>query len=309
MIKRIFANGFKGMDFDQPLGQRSILVGKVGSGKSSRSLALALLVSGAMPNTGIGRTNADIFNAVASGDSFTVGVETDDGKRLERIYRRGPKGSVSCSYRVDGETTPKNLFELELDHEGFSMADVAAFHALSDAKKIDELFRLFPPQGDVRGINAVIAQTKEAISRIEADIKAREQSCQNLGKAIADMELPAGTLPEIQAQIAQLEREYQEARDEMVREKTRREEASAQARQGTEAREASATQAPLMGEVAAKNDVPPYKSGPMDNAGLTILGPLKKVMSALERAGCDACAAKMILRREIKNLQAEAVNG
>ncbi len=91
MIKRIFASGFKGMDFDQPLGQRSILVGKVGSGKSSRPLALALLVSGAMPNTGIGRTNADIFDAVASGDAFTVGLETDDGKTLERIYKRSKK--------------------------------------------------------------------------------------------------------------------------------------------------------------------------------------------------------------------------
>ena len=201
MIKRIFASGFKGMDFDQPLGQRSILVGKVGSGKSSRPLALALLVSGAMPNTGIGRTNADIFDAVASGDAFTVGLETDDGKTLERIYKRSKKGAVSCSFRINGEATPKNLFEVELAHEGFCVADVASFHALSDAKKNDELFRLFPPQGDVRGINAAIAQTKEAISRIEADIKAREQSCQNLGKAIADMELPAGTLPEIQAQI------------------------------------------------------------------------------------------------------------
>lgn len=289
MIKRIFANGFKGMDFDQPLGQRSILVGRVGSGKSSRPLALALLVSGAMPNTGIGRTNSDIFDAVASGDAFTVGVETEDGKRIERTYKRGKKGSISCSYRVNGEATPKNLFELELANEGFCLADVASFHALSDTKKIDELFRLFPPQGDVRGINVAIAQTKEAISRIEADIKAREQSCQNLGKAIADMELPAGTLPEIQAQIAQLEREYQEARDEMVREKTRLEEA--------------------MGEVSAKNDAPPCQSGPIDKADPGILDSLKKVMSALEGAGCEACAAKMILRREMKNLMAEAVNG
>lgn len=308
MIKRIFAKGFKGMDFDQPLGQRSVLVGRVGSGKSSRPLALALLVTGAMPNTGIGRTNADIFVAVASGDAFTVGVETEDGKKLERTYKRGKKGSISCSYRVDGETTPKHLFELELANEGFCLADVASFHALSDAKKIDELFRLFPPQGDVRGINFIIAQTKEAISRIEADIKAREQSCQNLGVAIADMELPAGTLPEIQAQIAQLEREYQEARDEMVREKTRFEEASAKALQNTEARDATATQAPLMGEVANK-DVPPCQSRPMERAGIAVLDSLKKVMSALESAGCEACAAKMILRREMKNLQTEAVNG
>lgn len=38
---------------------------------------------------------------------------------------------------------------------------------------------------------------------------------------------------------------------------------------------------------------------------------LERVLSALERAGCDGCAARMVLKREIKSLRAtqEVVNG
>lgn len=303
MIHRIFAHGFKGLDFDQPLERRSIFTGKVGSGKSSRSLAVALLVTGALPNTGIARTNAEMFNAVASGDTLSVGIETDEGKTLERIYKRGKKGSVSCSFRIDSEPVPKNLFELELDHEGICIADVTSFHALSDAKKIDELFRLFPPKGDVRGINADMAKTRERISRIDADIKAREQSSRNLARAIADMDLPAGTLPEIQAEIARLEREYQEARDEIVREKTRIEQ-----KKNCAPIQQPATEKSLF-EDAPVRDNRPDGAYPRRNADTRATASLEKVLSALERAGCDGCAARMVLRRELKNLQAEAVNG
>lgn len=102
-------------------------------------------------------------------DTMTVGIEIDGGKTLERTYRHKKDGSVSCDCRVDGERTAKNLFEVELDRQGIGIADVAGFLALSDAKKVDELFRLFPPAGDVRGLNASISRAKERISQIEGE--------------------------------------------------------------------------------------------------------------------------------------------
>lgn len=158
---------------------------------------------------------------------MTVGIEIDGGKTLERTYRHKKDGSVSCDCRVDGERTAKNLFEVELDRQGIGIADVAGFLALSDAKKVDELFRLFPPAGDVRGLNASISRAKERISQIEGDIKGKEQSCQSLATSIAELKLPAGTLPEVQAEIAKVEREHQEARDDMVREQARLEQEAA----------------------------------------------------------------------------------
>lgn len=325
MITRIYAHGFKGLEFDQPLAPRTLLLGRVGSGKSSRSLALALLVTGGLPGTGISRTNAEIFHAVGSGDTLTVGMEIDGTTTLERTYRRKKSGTVSCDYRVDGERTSKNLFEVELDRQGVSIGDVAGFMALSDAKKIDELFRLFPPAGDVRGLNASITQAKERIAAIEGDIRAKEQSCQSLSTAIAELNLPAGTLPEVQAEIAKVEREYQHARDEMVREQARLEREAQDAanaareqrtKEAAESKAALQTQLPLSGAIqqpmaARTPDLKPMHLHSDHNAGngqdaaaYRGIHALERVLSALERVGCDGCAARMVLKREIKQLQA-----
>lgn len=329
MITRIYATGFKGLDFNQPLGLRTLIMGRVGSGKSSRSLALALLVTGGLPGTGIARTNAEIFKAVGSGDTLTVGMELDGGKTFERTYRCKKGGAIGCGYRIDGEPTPKNIFEMELDRQGIGIADVAGFLALSDAKKVDELFRLFPPAGDVRGLNASISRAKERISQIEGDIKGKEQSCQSLATSIAELNLPAGTLPEVQAEIAKVEREHQEARDDMVREQARLEQEAA-TRAAREQRPAESTtpnsglaqhsatnaarcQPPLPFSVPCQEPSRVRQNSEQGHDAPLNTGvfALERVLSALEQAGCDGCAARMVLKREIKSLRAtqEVVNG
>lgn len=308
MITRIYARGFKGLDFDQPLALRTVIMGKVGSGKSSRSLALALLVTGSLPGTGIAKSNSDILNAVGNGDSLTVGLEFDDGVTLERTYRRKKNGAVGCEYRNAGESIPKNLFEMELDRRGVSIADVPAFLALSDAKKVDELFRLFPPAGDVRGLGAAITRAKERISELESAIKGKEQSCRSLSESLAGLNLPAGSLPEVQATIVQTEREYQAARDELTRERLEQTQARAErekqdtAQQSTLFSQPQGTlQAPVQPEQANQ---PAFLHG----SGVA-LAALERVLSALRRAGCEGCAAQMVLRRELKQLRMEATNG
>lgn len=305
MIKRVFAKGFKGLDFDQALEPYTVITGRVGSGKSARALALILLVTGGLP--GIARTNGDVFRAVCGGDELTVGIETSSGKVLERSFRRGKKGSIGGSFRVDGEGTPKHLFEVALEKEGIAVADVASFLALSDAKKIDELFRLFPPAGNVLGLKAAISKSKERIAQLEADIRAKEESCKSLAVGIADLKLPAGNLPEVQTEIVRLEREYQEARDELVRERMRqaqRAKAPAQETLLEAPKEAAPARGPLNTEQprqAPAHATPPAAS---NQAGISAL---QRVMAALEGAGCGACAARLILRRELRSL--EACNG
>ncbi len=311
MITRIYARGFKGMDFDQSLALRTVITGRIGSGKSSRALALALLVTGSLPGTGIAKSNSDILNAVGNGDSLTVGLEFDDGVTLERAYKRKKNGAVGCEYRNAGESVPKNLFELELDRRGVSIADVSAFLALSDAKKVDELFRLFPPAGDVRGLGAAITRAKERISELESAIRGKEQSCRSITESLADMQVPAGTLPEVQAAIVRTEREYQAARDELTRERARLEQAQVRperekpntAQQSTLfSQPQGAIQTPIQSE--QDNTQPAFVHGP----GIAVAA-LERVLSALRRAGCEGCAAQMVLRRELKQLRTEATNG
>ncbi len=310
MITRIYARGFKGMDFDQSLALRTVITGRIGSGKSSRALALALLVTGSLPGTGIAKSNSDILNAVGNGDSLTVGLEFDDGVTLERSYKRKKNGAVGCEYRNAGESVPKNLFELELDRRGASIADVSAFLALSDAKKVDELFRLFPPAGDVRGLGAAITRAKERISELESAIKGKEQSCRSITKSLASLNLPSGSLPEVQAAIVRTEREYQTARDELTRERARLEQAQVRserekpdtAQQSTLfSQPQGAIQAPIQSEQANQ---PAFLHG----SGVAVAA-LERVLSALRRAGCEGCAAQMVLRRELKQLRTEATNG
>lgn len=302
MITRVYASGFKGLDFDQPLALRTLLTGRVGSGKSARALALALLVTGGLPGTGIARQNAEMFRAVGGGgDALTVGMEAD-GRRFERIFRRKKNGAVTTDCRIDGETIPKNLFELELDREGVGIADVSGFLELSDTRKIDELFRLFPPAGDVRGLNAAVAARKARMSAMERDIRAREQSRQALSDAIADLRLPAGSLPDVQARIATVEREYQAARDELVRERARLEHEAERAARSGEAPAAEPAAPALPPPAATGHPVPsPVASRPVPDQGEG-LAALKRVLSALNRAGCGGCAARMVLLREMKQM-------
>ena len=296
MITRVYAIGFKGLDFDQPLALRTLITGRVGSGKSARALALALLVTGSLP--GIAKQNAEIFKAVGTGDTLTVGMEVD-GRTFERTFRRKKNGTVTTDCRIDGEPIPKNLFEMELDREGVGIADVSGFLALSDARKIDDLFRLFPPAGDVRGLTASITACKDRISAMERDLRAREQSRQALSDAIADLHLPAGSLPEIQARIAMVEGEYQAARDELVREKARLEHEAELAARNVET-PAAEPAAPALSSTAPPQPVAaPAPSQPVQHKDNSGMAALKRVLSALNRAGCSGCAAKMVLMREM----------
>lgn len=312
MITRIYARGFKGLDFDQPLALRTVLTGRVGSGKSSRSLALALLVTGGLPGTGIARTNGDILDAVGNGDSLTVGLELDDGTTLERAYKRWKNGIVGCEFRIAGEKCPKHLFEMELDRRGVGIADVSGFLALSDAKKVDELFRLFPPTGDVRGLSASIQRAKKTIAALESEIKGKEQSCRSLSESLAGLNLPAGSLPDVQAAIVQTEREHQAARDELTAERTR---LDLERRERQAARPLPDPQPPvplntpntprqpepaLAGETLPAN---PIALGAPATPATATAGALERVLSALERAGCAGCAAKLVLKRELKILR------
>ena len=72
-----------------------------------------------------------------------------------------------------------------------------------------------------RGLTRKIMEAKENLSAIEGDIKAIEAIVGNLAKSIAESELPPGSLPEIQAEIAKVQAEHQAARDEMIREQER----------------------------------------------------------------------------------------
>lgn len=255
MITKIFAQGFKGLDFEQPLAARTLITGKVGSGKSARVLALTLLVTGSVPGTGIAKRGGDILDTLGSGDSLSVGLELDDGTTLERTFKRNKRGAATQSYRVMGDSVPKGQFELTLASSGVRIVDLPGFLSMSGSKKVDEIFRLFPPQGDIAKINRQIEDAKAKASEEKDRLKGLDQSIEGLTTQLANMQLPATTLPQVKDDLAKVESDLEATLREQAEEdgrlkaeaeaaRTAKAEAEARAKEATTTAAATTETAP-----------------------------------------------------------------
>lgn len=215
MITKITAKGFKGCDFAQELSGRTIFFGPNGAGKSARSQALQLAVNGGV--IGAGKTNDDILSAFGEGDKLVVGVEVDGKYLFERGFVRGPSGSVSQGYKAGGVKVSKDYFMKALGESGAPVVlNVADFMALSDQKKIEALFQLYPPAGDISAVQGKIDASKEKINALAIKVKTSEQAAARIASSKSQIEVPAGTLAEVDDQIATLEAELKEAQDNLT---------------------------------------------------------------------------------------------
>ena len=214
MISKVTATGFKGCDFEQDLSERTLFVGQNGAGKSARSQALQLAVNGGV--IGAGKTNDDILSTFGEGDKLVVGVEIDGKYLFQRGFVRGPSGSVSQGYKAGGVKVSKDYFMKALGESGAPVVlNVAEFMALSDQKKIEALFQLYPPAGDVGAVQGKIDATKERINTLASKVKTSEQAAARIVASKTQIQIPAGTLAEVDAQITMLETELKEAQENL----------------------------------------------------------------------------------------------
>ena len=327
MITKVVARAFKGLTFEQKLGRFTILLGSIGSGKSARSQALTLALMGYIP--GGAKQNAEILSAYGTGDTMVVGFETDKapGVLLERGFVKSQKG-VSQGYKIGGEPAKEVAFITALAKIGSpTMIDISEFMDLSDQKKIDTIFSLYPPAGDVRKIAVDIASAKETISVLSKKKEGSELAAKRL--LSSKPTLPPGTLAETVGEIELLEGQLKEARESLA--KIKEQEATDKARLDEQARakaEADKKEADRLAAEKLKEDnerkakestvapvitpvpqspgpvkyaYPPEKiSGAPGVSVADVLGSLQAVMDTLKAAGCDACAAKLVLMRELK---------
>lgn len=216
MITRVWAKNFKGASFKQPLSERTLFVGPNGIGKTLRAQALTLAVNGYIPGTS--KLNRDIHAAYATDAKMTIGFEID-GIRFERIFQAaGDK--VSCNYRIDGAKYGAKDFQVEMAKAGDpQICDLTTFLGLSDPKKIEEIFKSYPPSGNLKGIESEVQRVKEKINTINREIQSNERSIERLSKSRAALDLPAGTLPEVQARIESLEKDLAQAQEDERRQK------------------------------------------------------------------------------------------
>ena len=215
MISKVTATGFKGCDFEQALSERTLFVGQNGAGKSARSQALQLAVNGGV--IGAGKTNDDILSTFGEGDKLVVGVEIDGKYLFQRGFVRGPSGSVSQGYKAGGVKVSKDYFMKALGESGAPVVlNVADFMGLSDQKKIEALFQLYPPAGDVGAVQGKIDAAKEKITTLTSKVKTSEQAAARIASSKSQIQVPAGTLAEIDAQITSLNAELKEAQENLT---------------------------------------------------------------------------------------------
>jgi hypothetical protein len=323
MITKIQAKGIKGLEIEQPLDRLNLVLGDNGTGKTARTDALTLAVLGYVP--GIAKRNAEILDTYGDGKRLFVGFTTDDKTSFTRRFARLENGSVSQDYMIDRRKATKEQYAVALAKAGIKILDLKSFLDLSDQKKIDLLCSLFPPSGDLAELEEKIQNLKDRINTQQADIRNLDATRARLASSKAEMQLPPGTLAEIAGQIAEIEGQLTGARRylEEARIEEAKAEAEAKAKREAEAKAAAEreriraevrAEAERSAQVAAstpdelvgfQKQVEPAKAAPPSHVRrpLDALSSIRLILSTMQRAGCDACAAALVGKRELRKLQ------
>ncbi|MBF0121249.1 MAG: hypothetical protein HQK79_20640 [Desulfobacterales bacterium] len=317
MIENVKADGLKGLPkFEQPLKRLNLFVGQNGSGKSARADALKLAVLGYVPGTA--KTNQEILSSFGSSEKLFVEIAANNKTTFLRRFAK-ENDSVSHDCLVNHRKATKEKYAASLVEAGNPrILDLSAFMSLSDQKKIDTIFSLFPPDGDFIQLDSKIEDLKSKQNNMQTEIKETNRTIGQLNQARTEINLPSGTLGEIKAEIEKTEIELKEAKKalEEARIEIAREEAKAKAEK--EALEKAAMEKAKheselkKAEEKAKAQQPiPFVSTVIPesitntncNVTLSAISSLEFIIEALKASECTACAALLIAKRELKKHQ------
>jgi hypothetical protein len=222
-IEAIFAKNFRGQTFhDDLVGQKHLYTAPVGTGKSTRVNALQLLITGSIPAAGLSKKIGDIMAAMCqeSAEEMRVGARIS-GTTYERVIRRTKTGGATQKFYVNGENANKNVFEMSLHTHSIRIADLQSFVDLSEEKKQQHLFALFPPSGDIQELSSELTQKKERLKKIKAKMREQKEIVKTLKSSRAMLNLPAKSLPEVENEIEGRKAELEAFQKEMAERKGR----------------------------------------------------------------------------------------
>lgn len=154
MITEISIENMKGQSVSQSLAGKNILIGKNGSGKTTRMQALGLAMLGHVP--GQGKVASETFK-FATGDQMTVGLKTNEFEfsrsfvKEEKFNSKTGEKSTSIKEVISvspgkGErtaTAKKDRIQQEVGNFPVAL-DFNEFLKLSDAKRRDFIYSLSP---------------------------------------------------------------------------------------------------------------------------------------------------------------------
>lgn len=308
MITSVHARDFMGRSFDMEIGQRTILFGPNGSGKTAVTSTIQLALIGYVPGVDI-KANQRIHELYATGKKMVVGVKID-GVRFGRAFNKTPSGTVTAAYYMRDSKVSKVDFDTELGRAGApSIFDLSQWTKLSDHKKAEQLFNLYPPGADLDGLSSDIDAARRKVNDLDGKRRAAEQTIQTLSAKLAQMEKPPGTLEDILAEIEQGENDLAELKADLSAEKRAQAEkaeserlALESAKVDVESREkpAQSNSGPQAKKPGPQRDAVPKNETPATvRANMVPLVVVEdfvsSVKSTMEAAGCTGCAAAMTI--------------
>ena len=333
MIDHVKTKGFKGQDINEDIHPKTLFCGPNTSGKSTRAAAIALTLMGYVPFAAKpSKQPAAILDDYGNGakditNTLTVAVACN-GVEFERHYYRTEKGGVSQRLRVDKKKHSAADFAVALAKAGSPrVIDVGDFIGLSDQKKMDMVFEIFPPKSNLNDLDNRIEKAKKAVTELQGKDRSATSVIQRLTKSKGEIEMPAGTLAEIQAEIEKLTDQVNDAREQLKQAEISDAEEKAKDKA---AAEASVNQGPARHESPPSNhvekqEIQPIKREPGNQRILDFVQgkpapsdekyphfmkvydedndpavSIQKIIDTLNDSGCGICAAAIVAKQELK---------
>ena len=218
MITKIKGKGFLGPDIDCSCSNKMFVTGPNRSGKTTKTNIIHLVLNGFIASAHrVCKKPSDILEQYSAGNQITCSVEIDGKTEFEYHISKDSKGSVSKRLRVDKKKYPEKEFMQELTLSGNpKIIDLSSFIQLSDDKKIDQLFKIYPGDVDIQELNSNISKKEAAINMKTADIKTKEAVITENNKSKQLIELPSGSLSSIRAEIEDCKIAYRGTRDKIT---------------------------------------------------------------------------------------------
>lgn len=218
-IVGVLAKNFKGRSFEYAIENRLLILGPNGSGKSAIVQAIQLAIDGFVP--GINRTNPVILETLGSDPSLYVEVAVEHPSagviRLGRQFVRD-KSTVKEVLLVDRRKVDARAF-------GFAVGQcqcpktiaVDDFLSMSAQKFMVFLGSKVESAASLNEASATIDKTKEDVNRLTRQLAESTSFIAKASENVARLNLPPGSLADVQNEIKEREAELVEATATLAR--------------------------------------------------------------------------------------------
>jgi len=305
LITSVLAKNFKGRpSFEFKIGAKTLIVGPNGAGKSAIIQALQLALDGSTP--GVNKTNPAIMDAFGVGaDNIYVEVGVGNGNSptlLGRKFQRD-REAVKQILMVDRRKADQKAFQTaSAMSQAPRIVAVDEVLSMSSKKLLDYLAELLGKNAEAAAIADRLTETKAKISALQKNQAESESVIARTSENVSKLNLPPGSLAEVQNEIASLEQQLDEARGELATLKAKEE---SEARAKAEA--PSNRQMPRVDTSVGEAFLRRMK-GALSEAGIPThseadpADSIRAILEAIKEANCRHCrggAALLIAKAEL----------